>query len=234
MLNTAIELFGTKQLVALLAGSIVVSLGVMGLASLVALTRRPAGDRLKVGHILLAGFSAILLAGGELAILGAGLVYPLRRIQSLSMQNIEEARHLNKGLYDKYIRGLLNGLMYQNPKELTRYAYKVYSPDADDGILAEIYHHIGLTNRYFVGFGAGNGINGNTSLLVRQGWNGFWIDGDDDLVNQVRDHFRPEIESKNLTLMQSFITAENIEKLFAQSKVPEEFDLMSVDLDRNA
>jgi hypothetical protein len=33
--------------------------------------------------------------------------------------------------------------------------------------------------------------------------------------------------------MQAFITAENIEELFAKGKVPEEFDLLSIDIDRN-
>ena len=36
-----------------------------------------------------------------------------------------------------------------------------------------------------------------------------------------------------MTILESFITAENIEDLFRKGKVPEEPDLLSIDIDRN-
>ena len=52
-------------------------------------------------------------------------------------------------------------------------------------------------------------------------------------MNGAKQHFRPEIEDHKLTVMQAFITAENIEELFGRGEVPKEFDLLSIDIDRN-
>ena len=69
--------------------------------------------------------------------------------------------------------------------------------------------------------------------MVRLGWGGLWIDGDSQAVARARKHYRPEIEAKKLIVTESFITAENIEDLFKQSSVPDEFDFLSIDIDRN-
>jgi hypothetical protein len=50
---------------------------------------------------------------------------------------------------------------------------------------------------------------------------------------RARQHYRPEVEAKKLTVTESFITAENIEDLFKKDSVPEEFDFLSIDIDRN-
>jgi hypothetical protein len=100
-------------------------------------------------------------------------------------------------------------------------------------MISEIFRRIGTTNRYFVEFGSSDGLENNTALRVRQGWGGLWIDGDRDAVLRAREHYRPEVEAKTLTVMDSFITAENIEDLFKQAGVPSEFDFLSIDIDRN-
>ena len=41
------------------------------------------------------------------------------------------------------------------------------------------------------------------------------------------------IDNKNLTVRQSLVTASNIEKLFEDASVPNEFDLLSIDIDGN-
>ena len=48
-----------------------------------------------------------------------------------------------------------------------------------------------------------------------------------------RETFRPQIEAGKLTVLETFINAENIEDLFPQGRVPQEFDLLSIDIDRN-
>jgi hypothetical protein len=68
---------------------------------------------------------------------------------------------------------------------------------------------------------------------LRQGWGGLWIEGNPDSVASAGAHFRPEVDAGKLTIQEAFITAENIEELFTKGKVPEEFDLLSVDIDRN-
>jgi hypothetical protein len=39
-----------------------------------------------------------------------------------------------------------------------------------DGIIKEIFRGIGTTNKHFVEFGVGNGLENNTALLLIKGW----------------------------------------------------------------
>jgi hypothetical protein len=134
---------------------------------------------------------------------------------------------------EQVTRAILSDPEHRDSKKLSRYEYKVWSQNGEDGIIAEIFRRIGATNRYFVEFGASNGLENNTALLVRQGWSGLWMDADTASVKIAKENFRSEIEGGKLTVLETFITAENIEDLFRQARVPEEIDLMSIDIDRN-
>lgn len=95
---------------------------------------------------------------------------------------------------------------------------KVRSQNGEDGVLEAIFAEIGVTNRYVVEFGAGDGNECNAAYLLEQGWHGLLMDG---------------AQSKNSRVHQEFITAENISLLFAKYQVPNEFDLLSIDMDGN-
>lgn len=96
---------------------------------------------------------------------------------------------------------------------------KVFSQNGEDGILRKILETIGTTNRYFVEFGVEDGQECNTRLLRENGWQGLMMDG---------KHHCPEVG-----LYKEFVTAENINKLFAKYCVPHEFDVLSIDIDYN-
>jgi hypothetical protein len=95
----------------------------------------------------------------------------------------------------------------------------VYSQNGEDGVVAALFDTIGTTNRFLVEFGAGVGDECNSRLLIEQGWTGLRMDG----VDQADDS----------DIRQEFITAENINELFAKYGVPDEFDLLSIDIDSN-
>ena len=104
--------------------------------------------------------------------------------------------------------------------DLWPYERRNYSQHGEDGILDAIFQAVGTTNRYYVEFGVGDGSERNTRFLAeRRGWRGLLMDGgyDDPSINLHRE----------------FITAENINDLFAKHGVPDEFDLLSIDLDGN-
>ncbi|MFT5203150.1 MAG: hypothetical protein ACI9C1_002547 [Candidatus Aldehydirespiratoraceae bacterium] len=94
-----------------------------------------------------------------------------------------------------------------------------YSQNGEDGILAALFNAIGVTNRVYVEFGAGTGDECNTRLLGEQGWTGLRMDGVD--------------QADGSDIRQEFITAENVNELFAKYGVPDEFDLLSIDIDSN-
>ncbi len=130
-------------------------------------------------------------------------------------------------------RRVLSQPRYRDPRRLNHFELKVYSQAGEDGIIREIFNRIGVTNKFFVEFGSGDGEENNTVLLLRSGWTGVWMDGNQQFVDRARTKFAQEIKSGRLTVLNAFVTAENIEELFGLAGIPPEFDLLSVDIDRN-
>lgn len=122
---------------------------------------------------------------------------------------------------------------YADPKRLLAYGYQGYSQGDEDGIIDEIFRRIDTTNRSFVEFGVGNGLENNTAALLLGGWKGAWIDGNDADVAQLRQTFAQQLGEDHLRVRHAFITAENIEALFNELGVPDEPDFVSIDIDNN-
>jgi len=95
-----------------------------------------------------------------------------------------------------------------------------YAQNLEDGIIHAIFSTIGITNKYYVEFGVEDGMECNTRYLFKhKGWTGLLMDGAN--------------ENESFNLCKEFITAENIEELFAKYNVPQNFDLLSIDIDGN-
>jgi hypothetical protein len=122
---------------------------------------------------------------------------------------------------------------YKEPKSLIPFGGKIYSQNDEDGIIREIFNRIGTTNKVFVEFGIGNGLENNTLALLFEDWQGLWIDASSDSITTIRNHFSGIIKSNKLTVVESFITQGNIDNLIASNVRPPEIDLLSVDIDGN-
>jgi len=114
---------------------------------------------------------------------------------------------------------------------LTTSELKVFSQNGEDGVLAEIFRRIGTTNRWFVEFGIGTGIEGNSVFLADiLGWSGAFIEGDErDFSGLARKYEGNEL----VTAVHAYLTPGNIAETFAAAQVPPEFDLLSIDIDGN-
>jgi hypothetical protein len=132
-----------------------------------------------------------------------------------------------------FFQNLLNSSRYADRRKLNHYEHQVFSQNGEDGILAEIFRRIGAKDRFFVEFGVGNGLENNTTFLLTQNWRGAWIEGDPKSIEEIQSRFRKPLQNGQLKALNSFITAENIETLFGQLNIPLEFDLLSLDIDRN-
>lgn len=96
---------------------------------------------------------------------------------------------------------------------------RIYSQNGEDGILAGIFSQIGRTNKFFVEFGVEDGSQCNTRYLREYcGWKGLMMGGCRHLSGDIK---------------QEFVTAGNINMLFEKYMVPDEFDLLSIDIDGN-
>lgn len=94
----------------------------------------------------------------------------------------------------------------------------VFSESGEDGVIEYIFKNISPKSKYFVEFGTENGDQCNTRALQETyGWKGLRMDGG--------------FENPERFLHKEFITPLNIVNLFQKHKVPNTFDLLSVDTD---
>jgi hypothetical protein len=160
----------------------------------------------------------------------SGYIQGLRR----RLEHIQEILDdLYQAQADERIEALLARPRYADSKRLSQFEHKVFSQMGEDGIIAEIFRRIGTTNRMFVEFAAGDGAENNTLYLLTLGWQGVWIEGRDEYVREIAASRSDEIKHGKLRLLHEFITAENIDALLKKAIVPAEFDLLSIDIDRN-
>ena len=132
-----------------------------------------------------------------------------------------------------YLLQLLQTPRYADPRHLAHFEAQVFSQNGEDGIIAEIMRRVGTGDRFFVEIGAGHGIEANTAYLLRKGWEGVWIEADPRAVRSIQTQFAAELETSQLRLVQSFVTRENAAALLTRERVPQELDVLSIDVDRN-
>jgi len=98
---------------------------------------------------------------------------------------------------------------------------KAYSQNGEDGILEAIFKKIGFLNRFCVEIGTEDASECNSRYLIQKyNLQYLMIDGG----NYPATFFE---------IKKEFVTAENINEIMKKYKVPEEFDLLSIDIDYN-
>lgn len=118
----------------------------------------------------------------------------------------------------------------QDPRNLGHFEQKVYSQNGEDGILAEIFARIGLTNRLCAEFGIDDGSENNTRYWLEQpGWSGVWIEGSAQKAERARQTYA----QLPVRILNHFIDRDNIATIFEAAQLPAEFDLLAIDLDGN-
>lgn len=159
----------------------------------------------------------------------------IRKAVEKAPQNDSTMRHIQWLLSDILRAQVLSHPRYADKKRLEPFGFKVYSQNEEDGMIAEIFNRIGTTNKFFVEFGVEDGLQCNTHFLLFQGWEGVYMEGSAEFCEKIRENFKIPLKKGQLTLLHSFITAENINDLIAQTKAKDlvEIDLLSIDIDGN-
>ena len=123
---------------------------------------------------------------------------------------------------------------YKEEKRLLRFGFKGYSQNEEDGIIQEIFSRIGTTNKKFIEIGVGNGLENNTLYLLLQGWQGLWIEGNSNFVEQIMNKFSFVIDNRSLIVKHAWVKKDNINELISEKqKNREVIDLLSLDIDGN-
>jgi hypothetical protein len=140
------------------------------------------------------------------------------------LDNLVHIRKLKLYSLDKY---------KQDARILINYEEQIFSQNGEDGIVAEIFNRIGVTNKIFVELGVGDGLENNTVYLLLKNWSGYWIEGNKHYVRKIKKGFSRLINSKKMIVKNNFIKKETINHTLKEMGVPDKFDLLSIDIDGN-
>jgi hypothetical protein len=115
--------------------------------------------------------------------------------------------------------------------DLRGYEWQRYSQNGEDGILAELLHRVGVQSRFFVEFGVETGAECNCARLVwEERWCGLFMEGDRDMAARLAARYR---KVPGVQCAHEWITADDIEAILAKHAVPEDLDVLSIDIDGN-
>jgi hypothetical protein len=141
--------------------------------------------------------------------------------------------HVKQAAVEQELSRLRSRPKCADPKHLAPYGAKVYCQCDEDGIIAEIFRRIGTTNKCFIEFGIGDGLENNTHALLFQDWHGLWMDANARSIQNVITAWPALVNSGKLKVVETFITAENINELIRSNIDHQEIDYLGVDIDGN-
>lgn len=123
---------------------------------------------------------------------------------------------------DNYFRPFRSKPVVAKNWNLSEHFKKYYSQTWEDSVLEYLFSVIPARHKYYVEFGGAIGqCHGNTTYLRTQGWDGLLMDGSEYEIGR----------SGDLDVKLEWITSDNIMGLFEKYDVPEDFDLLSIDID---
>lgn len=161
------------------------------------------------------------------------IIRELRRTAASAEGVVWSQWHLLRLQATEYEERLLATPRFADPRNLNRHEHQLFSQFGEDGIIAEVFRRIGITNRTFLEIGIGDGLQNNTAYLLMQGWSGGWVDASEDSIRACRERLRGPIAEKRLAIAQAFVNAENVRAIVEGLGLPAEMDLFSLDIDRN-
>ncbi|TFF23296.1 hypothetical protein E3C22_12795 [Jiella endophytica] len=115
-------------------------------------------------------------------------------------------------------------------------AKNVHSQNGEDGILGALYDLIGTKNKWCVEFGAWDGVHlSNTCDLIRShGWYAVQIEGNGKKFETLKENFKDNDRVRQIHAMVGYEPGVNtLEDYLATTEIPEDFDLLSIDIDGN-
>jgi len=117
---------------------------------------------------------------------------------------------------------------------LLRYSRNVYSQFGEDGIIEKIVSMLPVS-KWCVEFGAWEGKHlSNTHLLLSQkGWSGVLIESDPRKFKELCFTYRGNDRVTCVNRRVAFEGEDVLEKILAETPVPPDFDILSIDIDGN-
>lgn len=121
--------------------------------------------------------------------------------------------------------------------DLKKYAHSVTSQFGEDGIIEEIFKIIPQyeQNHWCVEFGAWDGkLMSNTwNLLKNKSWNGVLVEGSKKKFIDLENNYKGNTKVSLVNRMVDFEGQNSLDAILAETPLPLDFDLLSMDIDGN-
>jgi hypothetical protein len=120
------------------------------------------------------------------------------------------------------------------PATLNEYARNVFSQFGEDGIIERVFKILPEQENYWcVEFGAWDGkyLSNTHELVANKHWKGVLIEGNAKKFIDLKETYRNNPNAIPINRMVSFEGANTLDKIFAGTPLPLDFDLLSIDID---
>ncbi|NND00120.1 MAG: hypothetical protein HKN85_08060 [Gammaproteobacteria bacterium] len=112
------------------------------------------------------------------------------------------------------------------------FEYRVFSQHREDGIIDYLLDLVGVKNATFVEFGFWADECNCLNLVLNRNFSGLFMDGSAENCNRAKDAYA-WLGKSSVSVVNSFLTAENINLLITANGISGEIDVLSVDVDGN-
>jgi hypothetical protein len=111
----------------------------------------------------------------------------------------------------------------------------VYSQFGEDGMIRKALAVLPDGPKWCVELGAWDGrhLSNTHRLMTEDGWSGVFIEGDAARSEELRATYRGNDRAHCINAFASFEGADTLDHLFGATPIPEDFDLLSLDIDGN-
>lgn len=122
-----------------------------------------------------------------------------------------------------------------NNKWLLAFAENVHSQKGEDGIIAKILETLGVDKGWCVELGAWDGEHpSNTYNLIRnRGFSAVLIEGSARRFRDLQERFRDDAGVFPVNAFVGFTANDGLDSILARTAIPQDFDVLSVDIDGN-
>jgi hypothetical protein len=118
---------------------------------------------------------------------------------------------------------------------LSSHARDEFSQNGEDGILERIFELLGVSEGWCIEFGAWDGVHlSNTrNLIQNHGWQAVLIEADPVKFEDLKNNARSFAGVTCLNRLVGFDPPDDLDAILARREVPDDLDLLSVDVDGN-
>jgi hypothetical protein len=123
----------------------------------------------------------------------------------------------------------------KNDRWLLAHAANVHSQNGEDGIIAKILEVIGEQRGWCVEFGAWDGryLSNTYNLIANRGYSAVMIEGSARRFADLEGCFKDNPKVVPIHAFVGFTDADGLDSILARTPIPEDFDLLSIDIDGN-